>query len=43
MIDIWSAGCVMLELLTGEPFFLGDSNVGQLVEIIKILGTPSKT
>lgn len=33
----------MLELLTGEPFFLGDNNIGQLVEIIKILGTPSKT
>lgn len=31
MIDMWSAGCVLLELLTNEPFFLGDSNVGQLV------------
>ena len=31
MIDIWSAGCVLLELLKGEPFFIGDSNVDQLV------------
>lgn len=31
MIDVWSAGCVLLELLTGEPFFIGDSNIGQLV------------
>ncbi|XP_063710702.1 glycogen synthase kinase-3-like [Symsagittifera roscoffensis] len=41
-IDIWSAGCVMAELLLGQPIFPGDSGVDQLVEIIKVLGTPSK-
>jgi len=41
-IDIWSVGCVMAELLLGNPLFAGDSNVDQLIEIIKILGTPSK-
>ena len=41
-IDIWSAGCVLAELLLGQPIFPGDSGVDQLVEIIKILGTPSK-
>ncbi|KAI9497680.1 kinase-like domain-containing protein [Zychaea mexicana] len=41
-IDIWSTGCVMAELLLGQPFFPGDSGIDQLVEIIKILGTPSK-
>ncbi|KAI9313182.1 kinase-like domain-containing protein [Dichotomocladium elegans] len=41
-IDIWSTGCVMAEMLLGQPFFPGDSGIDQLVEIIKILGTPSK-
>ncbi|KAI6654697.1 Glycogen synthase kinase-3 [Oopsacas minuta] len=41
-IDIWSAGCVMAELLLGQPIFPGDSGVDQLVEIIKVLGTPCK-
>lgn len=41
-IDIWSTGCVMAELLLGSPLFPGDSGVDQLVEIIKILGTPTR-
>ncbi|CAK9304080.1 unnamed protein product [Gordionus sp. m RMFG-2023] len=41
-IDIWSAGCVLAELMLGHPLFPGDSGVDQLVEIIKILGTPSR-
>lgn len=40
-IDTWSIGCVMAELFRGEPLFAGDSAVDQLVEIIKILGTPT--
>lgn len=34
-LDIWSAGCVLAELLLGQPIFPGDSGVDQLVEIIK--------
>lgn len=41
-IDVWSAGCVMAELILGQPLFPGESGIDQLVEIIKILGTPSK-
>ncbi|KAL7668626.1 hypothetical protein ACOME3_009321 [Neoechinorhynchus agilis] len=40
-IDTWSIGCVLAELLLGRPVFPGDSGVNQLVEIIKVLGTPS--
>jgi glycogen synthase kinase 3 beta len=40
-IDVWSAGCVLAELLLGQPIFPGDSGVDQLVEIIKVLGTPT--
>jgi len=41
-IDIWSAGCVFAELMLGQPIFPGDSGVDQLVEIIKVLGTPTR-
>ena len=40
-IDTWSAGCVLAELLLGVPLFPGESGVDQLVEIIKVLGTPT--
>lgn len=41
-IDIWSTGCVFAEVLLGFPLFAGESGVDQLVEIIKVLGTPTK-
>lgn len=41
-IDVWSVGCVAAELLLGTPLFPGESGVDQLVEIIKVLGTPSR-
>eukprot|EP01086_Lenisia_limosa_P008422 TRINITY_DN297_c0_g1_i2.p1 TRINITY_DN297_c0_g1~~TRINITY_DN297_c0_g1_i2.p1 ORF type:complete len:343 (+),score=21.75 TRINITY_DN297_c0_g1_i2:154-1182(+) len=40
-IDAWSAGCVVAELLLGHPIFPGATGVDQLVEIIKVLGTPT--
>ena len=41
-IDVWSAGCILAEFLLGGPLFKGESGIDQLVEIIKILGTPTK-
>ncbi|KAF0711938.1 Aste57867_4960 [Aphanomyces stellatus] len=41
-IDVWSLGCVFGELLLGSPLFPGESGVDQLVEIIKVLGTPKR-
>lgn len=41
-IDIWSVGCVLAEMLLGQPLFPGESGVDQLVEIIKVLGTPTR-
>jgi len=41
-IDVWSSGCVMAEMMLGEPIFAGESGIDQLVEIIKVLGTPSR-
>ncbi len=42
VIDVWSLGCVFAELILGKPLFPGESGIDQLVEIIKVLGTPSK-
>lgn len=42
ILDVWSAGTVLAELLLGQPIFPGDSGVDQLVEIIKVLGTPTR-
>jgi len=42
-IDVWSVGCVMAEMVLGEPIFCGESALDQLAEIIKILGTPTQT
>eukprot|EP00730_Choanoeca_flexa_P004893 TRINITY_DN11833_c0_g1_i1.p2 TRINITY_DN11833_c0_g1~~TRINITY_DN11833_c0_g1_i1.p2 ORF type:complete len:386 (+),score=63.72 TRINITY_DN11833_c0_g1_i1:387-1544(+) len=41
-IDCWSSGCVLAEMLLGVPLFPGESGVDQLVEIIKVLGTPTR-
>ncbi|EAS04143.2 glycogen synthase kinase-3 (macronuclear) [Tetrahymena thermophila SB210] len=40
-IDVWSVGCVIAEMVLGDPIFAGESSVDQLIEIIKILGTPT--
>ncbi|CAN6484898.1 unnamed protein product [Victoria cruziana] len=40
-IDMWSAGCVLAELLQGQPLFPGESGVDQLVEIIKVWILPN--
>lgn len=40
-IDVWSTGCVMAELMLGRPLFPGDTGLDQLIEIIKVLGTPT--
>lgn len=40
-IDIWSAGCVMAEMISLHPIFPGKNSVDQLARIVKILGPPS--
>ena len=38
-VDIWAIGCIMGELTDGEPLFPGESEVDQLFEIQKVLGS----
>ena len=39
-IDVWAAGCIIVELLTGAPLFPAPSEVELLAQIIETLGTP---
>jgi serine/threonine protein kinase len=41
-VDVWSTGCVIAELVLNEPLFPGDTSIDQIVEIIKLLGTPTR-
>ena len=41
-IDMWSAGCVIAELILGQPIFRGNNAHSQIIEIIKKLGTPTE-
>ncbi|KAE9445753.1 hypothetical protein C3L33_22354, partial [Rhododendron williamsianum] len=40
-IDLWSAGCILAELLFGKPIMPGRTEVEQLHKIYKLCGSPS--
>ncbi|KAJ0254835.1 Mitogen-activated protein kinase 10 [Hirschfeldia incana] len=41
-IDIWSVGCIFLELLTRKTVFPGRDHVHQLRLVLELLGSPSE-
>lgn len=42
-IDIWAAGCCIAEMImAGMPIFAGGSSLGQLYEIVKVIGKPTE-
>ncbi|KAJ0979734.1 hypothetical protein J5N97_015208 [Dioscorea zingiberensis] len=41
-VDLWSAGCILAELLAGKPIMPGRTEVEQLHKIFKLCGSPSE-
>jgi len=42
-VDLWAAGCIVAELFTFSPFFPGHTDIEQIWQVLKILGTPDST
>jgi CTD kinase subunit alpha len=40
-VDIWSIGCIMLEMVTKKAIFPGHDEIDQLVRIWDIMGSPT--
>merc|ERR1719369_631802 len=41
-VDLWSSGCIIAEMATCYPTFPGDSEIGTVFEILKLLGSPTE-
>jgi dual specificity tyrosine-phosphorylation-regulated kinase 2/3/4 len=39
-VDLWSLGCILAELYTGEPLFPGNNEQEQLELIMELCGIP---
>ena len=39
-IDLWSLGTILIELFTGRALFNGDSEIGTVFMIFRVLGNP---
>ena len=43
VIDVWSVGCILAELLFMNALFKGESEFGQIMSIFQTMGTPTTT
>ena len=39
---MWSVACVIIEMLHGLPLFIGENSLDHLLEVIKVVGTPTR-
>ena len=39
-VDIWSAGCILAEMLQSRPLFPGEDHINQFYIITELLGSP---
>jgi len=42
-VDIWSCGCILGELAIGRALFPGDSEIGTILKIFELCGTPNES
>nr|XP_018260721.1 CMGC/CDK/CRK7 protein kinase [Kwoniella dejecticola CBS 10117]OBR82879.1 CMGC/CDK/CRK7 protein kinase [Kwoniella dejecticola CBS 10117] len=42
-VDMWSAGCIILEIFLTKPIFQGTDEINQLEVIYNIMGTPKES
>uniref|UniRef100_A0A665TI44 mitogen-activated protein kinase n=1 Tax=Echeneis naucrates TaxID=173247 RepID=A0A665TI44_ECHNA len=42
-VDVWSAGCILAEMITGRVLFPGHDSIDQLKKILTMTGTPESS